>query len=201
MNVRLLILLFAFITMPSMAVSLKQKSDTQVVERSAILQTLQRGSSFTLNNQTYQYLPEVRAVRMGSKNESLPQALQRVGATADQVIETKGAYALYRGRQRATAQIEKSEDSESYPTVLNTRTKVIGILPGTIEVRPRSMGAVASIAAKHGLSVVREFAHLGVVYYQVQPGLDLFAIANALAADPQVFSSGVEIVEHLAVPH
>lgn len=201
MNAQLIILLFAFIAMPSMAASPKQKSDTHAVERAAVLQKLQRGSSFTRSNQTYQYLPEVRAVRLKSNSEPLPQALQRVGATADQIIETKGHYALYRGMQRAAAQTDRNEDNESYPAVLNVRTKVIGILPGTIEVKPRSMGNAAAIAAQYGLNVLREFAHLGVVYYQVKPGQDMFAIANALEADARVSSSEIEIIEHLAAPN
>ena len=203
MNIRLIALLFAFSfpAMPSMAEDHKQQSKAHSVERAAIIQSLQRGSSFTSNNQTYQYLPEVRAVRLKSNSEPLPQALHRVGATADQIIETKGPYALYRGAQRAPAQTDQNQSNGSYPAVLNARTKTIGILPGTIEVKPRSMGDVAAIAAGHGLNVVREFSHLHVVYYQVKPGQDILAVANALAADPLVSSAEVEIIEYLAVPN
>ncbi len=201
MNIRLIALLFVFAAMPSMAASPNQKSDARAVERAAVIQSLQRGSSFTSNNQTYQYLPEVRAVRLRSGSEPLQQALQRVGATATQIIETKGPYALYRGAQRATAQSDQNQGNGSYPAVLNTRSKTIGILPGTIEVKPKSMGDVAAIAAGHGLSVVREFAHLQVVYYQAKPGQDILAAANALAADPRVSSSQIEVIEHLAVPN
>ena len=201
MNIRLLALLFIFTAMPSMAASPIHQSDTYAVERAAIIQSLQRGSSFTSKNQTYQYLPEVRAVRLKSDNEPLQQALQRVGETATQHIETKGPYALYRGAQRAAAQTDRNQDNESYPSVLNARTGIIGIMPGTIEVKPRSMGAVAAIAAGHNLTVVREFAHLNVVYYQTKPGQDVLAVANALAADPLVSSAEIEVIEHLAVPY
>ena len=200
MNIRSIALLFVLAAMPSMAASPKQKSDAHV-ERAAVIQNLQRGPSFTSNNQAYQYLPEVRAVRLKSSSEPLPQALHRVGATANQIIETKGPYALYRGAQRTKAQTDQSQGNRSYPAVLNTRTKTIGILLGTIEVKPRSMGSVAAIAAGHGLNVLREFSHLNVVYYQVKPGQDIFAVANALAADPLVSSAEVEIIEHLAVPN
>ena len=200
MNIRLIALLFVFAAMPSMAASPKQKSDAHA-ERAAVIQNLQRGPSFTSNSQAYQYLPEVRAVRLKSNSESLQKALQRVGATADQIIETKGPYALYRGAQRATAQTDQNQGNGSYPAVLNARTKTIGILPGTIEVKPKNMGDVAAIAAGHGLNVVREFSHLHVVYYQVKPGQDILAVANALAADPRVSSTEVEVIEHLAAPN
>ncbi|MDO8413656.1 MAG: hypothetical protein Q7S51_07705 [Gallionellaceae bacterium] len=200
MNIQLIILLFAFVAMPGMAASPVHHSELKAVDRTDVLQKLQRGSSFTHQNQTYQYLPEVRAVRLKSGSESLPQALQRAGVAADQIIETKGQYALYRGTQRATAQTEQNEGHANYPAVLNVRTQVIGILPGTIEVKPKNMSAVAAIAAQYGLSVLREFSHLGVVYYQVSPGQDIFALAHALAADARVSSSEIEILEHLAVP-
>ena len=206
MNIRLIALLFIFAAMPSMAASPKQQSRDNAVEHAAVIQSLQRGPSFTSNNQSYQYLPEVRVVRLKSDSEPLQLALQRVGATATQLIQTKGPYALYRGAQRATAQIDTnqidtSQASASFPAVINERSKAIGILPGTIAVKPRSMGAVAAIAATHGLSVVREFAHLKVVYYQAQPGQDILAIAAVLAADSRVLGAEIEVIEHLQAPN
>ena len=84
---------------------------------------------------------------------------------------------------------------------MNENTKVIGILPGTIEVKPRNMAEVAAIAATFGLSVVRAFPHLNVVYYQAKPGQDILAIAASLAADSRVLRAELEVIEHLAEPN
>ena len=63
------------------------------------------------------------------------------------------------------------------------------------------MADATAIASAFGLSVVREFAHLKVVYYQVKPGQDILAVAAALAADSRVLSAELEVVEHLAEPN
>ncbi len=207
MNIRLLAPLFifsayiSFVAVPSAAENQKQQSKARVKQAAAI-QSLQRGPSFTSNNQSYQYLPEVRGVRLKS-GEPPQQALRRVGVAATQYLATatKGPYALYRGARHTTAQLGKNQGDGTFPAAINKRDKTIGILPGTIEVKPRSMDAVAAIAATHGLRVLREFAHLKVVYYQANPGQDILAIAAALAADSRVLSAEIEVIEHFAEPN
>ena len=201
MKLRLISLLFVFSAMPCMADGLSKQSSSAASKKGTAMQNLKRGASISSNNQTYQFLPEVRAVLRKSGRESEQQALQGVGATATQHLETKGSYVVYSGTQSATAQIANMQGSGTFPAVMNENTKVIGILPGTIEVKPRNMAEVAAIAATFGLSVVRAFPHLNVVYYQAKPGQDILAIAASLAADSRVLRAELEVIEHLAEPN
>ena len=201
MKLRLIALLFAVITMPAIAGGLDKQMNSAAAQKNLVMQNLKRGASISSNNQTYQFLPEVRAVLRKSDSESEQQALQGVDVTATQHLETKGSYVVYRGTQSATAQIANMQGSGTFPAVMNENTKVIGILPGTIEVKPRNMAEVAAIAATFGLSVVRAFPHLNVVYYQAKPGQDILAIAASLAADSRVLSAELEVIEHLAEPN
>ncbi len=128
MNIRLLALLFSFAAYLIFAAIFAARDNA--VKHATLIQSLQLGPSFTSNNQSYQYLPEVRAVRLKSDSESRQQALRRVGATATQHLATKGPYALYRGARRATAKTDKNQGGGTFPATINNRGKTIGILPG-----------------------------------------------------------------------
>ena len=198
MKLRLIVLLFAFSATSCMAGGPDKQNNNAASQKDRVMQDLKRGASISSNNQTYQYLPEVRAVLRKSDSESVQQVLQNAGATTIQHIETKGKYVVYRDMQNATAQIDAKQSNASYPAVMNENTKVIGILPGTILVKPRNMADVAAIATTFGLTVVREFAHLKIVYFQAKPGQDILAIATALAADSRVLSAELEVIEYMA---
>ena len=197
MKLRLIVLLSIFTIAPCMASDLIERTNSAAAPNATLMQNLKRGASIKSNNQTYQYLPEVRAVLRKSDSEDIQQLLQNVGVATSQHIETKGNYVVYRGMQSTTAQIDNMQSNGSFPAVMNENTKVIGILPGTIEVKPRSMSDVAGLASAFGLSVVREFSHLKVVYYQVKPGQDILGISAALAADSRVLSAELEVIEYL----
>ena len=198
MKLHLIVLLFAFSTTSCMAGATDKQNNNAASQKDRVIQNLKRGASISSNNQTYQYLPEVRAVLRKSDSVSVQQVLQNAGATTTQHIETKGKYVVYRDMQNATAQIDAKQSNASYPAVMNENTKVIGILPGTILVKPRNMADVAAIATTFGLTVVREFAHLKIVYFQAKPGQDILAIATALAADSRVLSAELEVIEYMA---
>ena len=174
----------------------------QPAANAAILQSLSHGQSFTSGNQQYNLLPELRAVERQSQHELPQQTLTRLGTNGGAPIETKGSFVVFRSAQQGMGRVEQVQSvTLLYPAVLNVRTGVIGILPGTLSVKPRNMADAAAIASDHGLELVREFAHLQAAFYRVKPGQDVLGAAAVLSADSRVASAEVEVLEHLNVPN
>lgn len=202
MNIRNIALLVALISLPTLAQTAgkfpsDKKISTEVTERAALLQTLNRGSSVISNSQEYQILPGVRAAEIIS-HELPQQALSRMGG--GKLIETKGSFVIFSAAEQSQASVT-SVNGTSYPTALNQRTGGIGIVPGTLSVTLKNIASATAIASDHGLDIVRVFAHLQTAFYRVKPGQDVVAAAASLTADARVASVEVEIVEHMNVPH
>ena len=191
-------LLIALIALPALVQAADKSETTAVTERAALLQTAGRGQAVTSNSQQYQILPGARAVESLAQ-EQPQQTLARAGG--GKLIETKGAFVVFAAAQQSAASVASTNGATSYPTVLNTRSQGIGILPGTLNVKLKNMDSAAAIAIDHGLEVVRVFAHLQTVFYRVKPGQDVLAAAASLSADPRVSSAEVEVIEHMKVPH
>ena len=185
------------------AAGLAQESPEPVTsaapDRAAFLRTLQRGKSISVGREQYQHLPEVLAVE-GKNGEAPQQALATVGAGSAQVVETKGKLVLYRAAQAKAALVERVGGSTVYPTVLNLRTGTLGVLTGTLVVKPRSLADAAHLAKEYDLLTVHEFAHLRSVFYRAKPGADIADLAAALQSDPRVENAYPEIIEHLRRP-
>lgn len=176
------------------------KLGKQVATQNAPLLLAQpRGVAVLSNNEQYQLLPGVRATT-SKASEQPQQTLSRVGGNA--VIETKGNFVVYTAAaQGASASIAQTGNVTTYPTVLNSRTGGVGILPGTVNVKLKNMGNAAAVASDHGLELLHAFAHLQLASYRVKPGQDVVAAAAKLAADARVASAEVEVLEHMNEPH
>jgi hypothetical protein len=171
-------------------------------KRNALLETLVVGQEFKVNQQTYQLLPEIFAVERAHPRVETQQALDQVGVSAASLVETKGNFVVYRGSQsRTTASATQQGPVSVFPTVINKRTKVIGVLQGTLVVKPKQMTDAASIGSAYGLDVVKEFPQIQTVIYRVQRNLDVITVFGAVSADPRVASAYPEILEHERVPN
>lgn len=205
MMIRLSALLIACLSLPTLAQSADRSAivadratvSAAATQRAATIQMLGRGATVTSNNQSYQVLPGARAAQ-SQPQDTQQQAVARVGG--NQLIESKGNFVVYSAAQQGTASVTQVNGVTTYPTVLNTRTGGIGILPGTLNVKLKNMATAAAVGADHGLELVREFAHLQTVFYRVKPAQDVVAAAASLAADPRVASAEVEVIEHMNVP-
>ena len=169
-------------------------------ERTAILDTLQRGKQITVRNELYHWLPEVAAVERQSRQTTAQEAVAPLGAGPGQVIETKGRLVLFRSPPKKGVFLERIGEATVYPTVRNTRTGALGVLTGTLVVKPKDMGEVAGIARRHGLEKASEYPHLGIVLYRVKVNADIADATAALQADSRVESVYPEIIEHLRAP-
>ena len=87
-----------------------------------------------------------------------------------------------------------------YPTVVNTRTGTLGVLTGTLVVKPKSMADAAAIANSHGLQKGKEYPQLQTVFYRVKSNTDIADVAAALQADSRVETAYPEIFEHVRLP-
>lgn len=195
MNIRIITLLIALIALPTLALAAGR--DAAVADRAKLLQTAGTGSNITSNNQQYQILAGVRAAEIKT-DEKPNQALTRMGG--GKLIETKGSFIVFSAGQQSAASVT-SVNGTSFPTAVNARTGKIGIVPGTLNVTLKNSGKAAAVAASHGLEVVRVFAHLKTAVYRVKPGQDVVAVATSLAADSNVSSAEIEVIEHLNVPN
>ncbi len=201
MKIRIILFLIALVVMPNLSqasdkITVNKKPATAASERAALMQTLNRGATVTSNNQAYQILPGVRAV-VSLSDEQPQQTLTRMGG--GKLIETKGSFVVFSAPEHSQASVT-SVNGTSYPTAFNPYTGGIGILPGTLNVKLKNSENVTAVAADHGLEVVRVFTHLKTVFFRVQPGQDIVAVATSLASDPRVEGAEVEVIEHMNVP-
>jgi len=176
-------------------------SREQAKERTAFLLSLDRGKLITANMQQYQHLPGVLAIERKDLQETPEEAVSRGGAAGAQIVETKRRLVLYRDGQRRPAWIERKAGISTYPTVLNTRTGTMGVLTGTLVVKPKNMSDAASVASSYGLEIIRAFPHLQTVFYRVRPNTDIADVVGTIQLDQRLENAYPEIVEHEAAPH
>ncbi|HTF13953.1 MAG TPA: hypothetical protein VK643_04740 [Burkholderiales bacterium] len=201
MNIRIVALGLILVAQTGLAQeSYKPVLKAKAAERAAMLQTLQRGKEIKGSSELYRFLPEVHAVEHTPSAETPQQALARTGEGGAQILETKGRLVLYRSAQPKPALVERVAGATVYPTVVNVRTGTLGVLTGSLVVKPKSMADAAVIANSHGVEKGKEYPHLQTVFYRVRANADIADVAAALQADPRVESAYPEIIEHLRSP-
>lgn len=185
MNVRIFALCFALAAVPAFA----QKASDAATKRAAMIQSLQRGKAIVIGNEHYRHLPEVLAVeRAGGAVPGGP------------IIETKGGLVLYRAATTSAALVQRAGGAPIYPTVLNTRTGALGVLTGTLIVKPRNMSDADAIASSYKLTKSKVYPQLQTVFYKAGAGVDIADVSAALQADPRVETAYPEIIERIRVP-
>ena len=172
----------------------------RAAERTAMLETLQRGKEIRGARQQYYFLPEVHAVEHRVSAETPQEALSRIGESGAQILEIKGRLVLFRSTQRESAFVERVGGSAVYPVVLNTRTRAFGVLIGTLVVKPKKLADAAAIASSHALEKSKEYPHLQTVFYRAKAGTDIVDALAALQVDARIESAYPEIIEYVRVP-
>jgi hypothetical protein len=191
-------LLIVFVSLSFRTQAADEVTTAATAARSNALSTVAHGATITSNNQQYEMLQDVFAAK-GMSRELPQDTLSRVGG--GQLIETKGAYVVYKSTQQTGVNSTGINAANSFPTVLNKQTGVTGILPGTICVKLKNFSNSRIVASDHGLTLVKEFAHLQTVFYSVQTGQDVVTATASLNADSRVLSAEAEVIEHMRVPN
>jgi hypothetical protein len=199
MNIRIVALCLVLAATPGLAQESRKPART-AAERAAMLETLQRGKEIRGSREQYRFLPEVHAVEYRASAETQQEALARIGESGAQVFETKGRLVLFRSAQPKPALVVHVAGTTVYPTVVNVRTGTLGVLTGTLVVKPKSMADAAAIASSHGLEKGKEYPHLQTAFYRVKANADIADVASALQADPRIESAYPEIIEYVRVP-
>jgi hypothetical protein len=176
-----------------------QAAKAKAAERSAMLDSLERGKEMKGSSGRYQLLTQVRAVALSSASETPQQALSRIGEGGAQVVETKGRLVLFRSAQVQPAVVRNAGGASVYPTALSARNATLGVLTGTLVVKPKNMADADAIATSHGLQKSKAYPQLQTVFYEVKPGADIADASAALQADPRVELAYPEIIEHVRV--
>jgi len=199
MNIRIIALCLA---LASASAPAQEPRDPRraAAERAAMLETLQRGKEIRAGEERYQHLLEVLAVERKSSAQTPQEALSLANAGAAQLIETKGRLVLYRARGTNAALVQRVGATTVYPTVVNSRTGTLGVLTGTLVVKPKSMADADAIAAGHGLQKTKAYPQLQTVFYRAKANVDIADVSAALQADPRVESAYPEIIENVRVP-
>src|SRR5258708_17196547 len=138
MNMRILVLWLMLAAPLAWAQESPKPAKAKAAERAAMLETLQKGKEIKGGREQYRHLPGVLAVAHGA-NETPQEAIARVGAGGSQLLETKGRLVLFRSAQQKAASVEAVGGSGVYPGALNTRTRTLCVLTGTLVVQPESM--------------------------------------------------------------
>ncbi len=166
-----------------------------------MLETLQKGKQIRGSRGQYRFLPEVHAVEHRASAETPQQALARIGEGGAQVLEIKGRLVLFRSaRPKPAALVAHVAGTTVYPTVVNVRTGTLGVLTGTLVVKPKSMADAAAIASSYGLEKGKEYPHLQTVFYRAKAGADIADVAAALQADARIENAYPEIIEYVRLP-
>lgn len=173
----------------------------QALEREALARSLATGQTFARDGVSYRHAPEIRAMRADRK-EQTAQALPRVGASASDLIDRRGALLYFRRPAQMTtaARVERVNRRALLPVAVNTQTGQLVMLPGSIIAYPRDMAQARQLASDHGLTHAGQFPHLNTAIYEVRPGQDVLAAAQSLAADPRVRLAEPEVVAALNEP-
>ena len=200
MNIRIVALMLALAAQTGLAQEPYKSAKARAAERAAMLETLQKGKEIQGSRGQYRLLPEVHAVEHGASAETPQQALSRIGENGAQVLETKGRLVLFRSAQQKPAFVERFAGATVFPTVVNTRTGTLGVLTGTLVVKPKKLADAAAIASSHGLENGKEYPHLRTVFYRAKAGTDIADAAAALQADARIESAYPEIIEYVRVP-
>ena len=159
----------------------------------------ERGKEMKGSGARYQHLTQVGAVAAGD-DETAEQALARISENGAQVVETKGRLVLFRSARTRPAAVASAGDSSVYPAVVNARTGALGVLTGSLVVRPKSMADADAIASAHGLEKIKAYPQLQAVFYKVKDGGDIADASAALQADQRVESAYPEIIESVRRP-
>ena len=200
MKMRIVVLVLMLAALPALAQEPPKPGKAKAAERAAMLETLQKGKEIQGSRGQYRLLPEVHAVEHGVSAETPQQALSRIGESGAQVLETKGRLVLFRSARQKPAFVEQVAGAAVYPTVVNTRTGMFGVLTGTLVVKPKKLADAAAIASSYGLEKRKEYPHLQAVFYRAKAGTDIADAAAALQADARIESAYPEIIEYVRVP-
>lgn len=199
MNIRIAALCLLLIAPAALAQKYGQSANTGATERAAMVKALERGKPMKGSRGQYQHLTQVFAV-VANSSETPEQAIARTGDSGAQFVEMKGRLVLYRSPRTGPASVGRAGGATVYPTAVNTRTGTLGVLTGTLVVKPKSMADADAIASSHGLEKIKAYPQLQTVFYRAKAGADIADASAALQADPRVESAYPEIVEHVRVP-
>ena len=200
MNIRIVVLALMLVAPAGFAQKYKNPGSASAAERTATLGTLERGKQLKGSRDAYQHLPRVFAVALANSSETPEQAVARVGEGGAQVVETKGRLVLFRSAKSRPPQVQYPGGSGVFPTVVNARTGTLGVLTGTLIVKPKSMADADAIASSHGLEKVTAYPQLQTAFYRTKAKTDIADAAAALQADPRIDSAYPEIIEHVRAP-
>src|SRR5262245_14726365 len=145
MNLRIAALALVLVVPAVFAQKSKDYATAGASERSAMLKTLERGKPMKGSRDAYEHLPQVLAVALASSSETPEQAIARVGGSGAQLVETKGRLVLFRAAQAKPALVQYPGGTGVFPTAVNARTGVLGVLTGTLIVKPKSMSDADAI--------------------------------------------------------
>ena len=170
-------------------------------QRRALSRHLPKGKVFTSGGRQYRIVGGLRAV-LRAPEEPTHQTLARAGATAADLVETKGNHLVIRQASipgPVAAQMSVN-DTVTLPVAVSARTGNFAVVPGSITVRLEDAADAGAVAEAHGVRLILSAPHLSTAFYQVASGQDVQAAAAALGKDFRVVSAEIEIKEHFDEP-
>ena len=199
MNIRILILCFAFVSLPNIARNFSEIDGT--LGRANMLKDLLLGGLLIGDNEeSYQHLPEIRAVLRSSPNETLQQINSQLKGSGAQVVETKGSFVVFKTSLQQPVLMRGLRDSTNYEVVLNTKTNNFGILTGRQAVALKDIAYATVIANDYGMEIIKQYPNLRTAFYRVSSNINIVSLTTELKADIRVEYTYPEIIEHLAQP-
>jgi hypothetical protein len=199
MTIRKLIAASLFL-LPTVALGATMKKATPATTRAAAVRSLPKGSTFTSGGEQYRMLGGARVVTRAA-HETVAKALARARAAPRDVIERKGNFLVVRDPKAPATALAPEDDRARLPVAVNTRTGQLGVVSGVINTLLAQGVDAAAVAQAHGLTLVSAAPRIGAAFFRAPAGQDLQAAAAALAADANVASAEVEVIERVAVPH
>jgi hypothetical protein len=179
----------------------KGEAKAAAAQREALVDSLPRGKSFRSDGRAYRFVGGVRALRRPAQ-ASTPDTLAKASVTSGDLLEDKGHFLVVRQPQAAASALgaSVSGELESLPVAVNTRTKALGVVLGTLIVKLKPGADAAALAEDFGLKLESAAPHLSMAFFRVSAGTDIRAAALRLGHDARVKSAEIEVKEHFDVP-
>ena len=174
--------------------------------REAFVSSLPRGETFENDGSTYAWLPTLRAEKHdGRKVESNMNANAGSALTdpaVGDVIERKGLFAVYRQSLAEEASIRTASGSsgevQTYPVVLNLKTKSLGIITGNLWLKLKDMQDAQPIAEAFNMNLSFVNIPMATAFYEFPADVDILTLRKHLEADSRVSRVTLDMVDRIS---
>mgnify|MGYP000406772523 FL=1 len=159
-----------------------------------IQKALASGVVFSSNQNNYQLILGGRAI---AKSNNSVAAQSANSGTSNLWSGENGPFVVSIGSAGQSSNSSLSTNGVSYNQIVyNPRSGQIGIIVGDIIVKLKPYYSAETIANTFNINLIESFENINTAFFNVNPGQDIFTIAQALSAHPGVELAEIDVIEN-----